>query len=172
MSADMRSSWLVQRLEPPASFGQLGDNPFSFGGGRKNGGLSDEAMRLIRNVWSFDYMGAAEFEFGAVPKALSRIAQSDSLAAYEFVIDGTSVYVLCPGEWGDEVRDRIEGWAAGNNDRLKEGTRLRDALRPDSPYRTEICGWLELDNGFMFFTDRTMWEGACSLFGVKCEATS
>ena len=43
----------------------------------RNGGLSSEAMDLIRGIWAFDYMGAAEFEFGAVPKALQKIAASD-----------------------------------------------------------------------------------------------
>ena len=41
----------------------------------RNGGLSNEAMDLIRGIWSFDYMGASEFEWGAIPKALGEIAK-------------------------------------------------------------------------------------------------
>jgi hypothetical protein len=34
------------------------------------------------------------------------------------------------------------------------------------------CGWLELNNGFMFFTDRTMWEQTSNLFGIEAVVTS
>lgn len=86
---DLDRSWLVQRLRKPPKrehpiFGK--DNPFSFGGGLQNGGLSGEAMDLLREVWSFDYMGAAEFEWGAVPEALSRLAKAKQLNGSEFDI--------------------------------------------------------------------------------------
>lgn len=186
----MQDSWLVQRLNKPhAPLGQIKDNPFNFGGGLQNGGLRSEAMDLLRGIFSFDYMGAAEFEWGAVPKALNEIANADSLKAYEFGIPFTkvekswrsedehptgtaSIYVLCPGEWGDEVQDRITAWAAKDGDyesgvRLKERTRLAASLRGDEFAGT--CGWLELDNGFLFFTDRQMWEQTCALFGIDVD---
>jgi hypothetical protein len=177
----MERSWLVQRLRRPWP-GER-DNPFSFGGGLKNGGLSDEAMGLLRGIFSFDYMGAAEFEFGAVPEALQRIARAD-LAVFSFAVpladvpahwrDKSSekpageatVYVLCPADNSDEVRERIEGWARTHLADLKEQTRFASALRPFNEWDSEVCGWLELDNGFMFFTDRDMWQQTCELFGV------
>lgn len=186
----MHRSWLIQRLEKPRNWGTTPfvDNPFSFGGGMKNGGLSDEAMGLIRDIWSFDYMGAAEFEFGAVPKALQTIAAAD-LTAFAIAIplaevpanwrDKTKekpegvcfIYVLCPQEWQDEVEQRIRELAAENY-RLKERTGLAAALRPVEDYDREKCGWLELDNGFLFFTDKEMWEKTCALFGVKAQAAA
>jgi len=67
----MRSIWLIQRLKKPyQSNGQglekLGfkDNPFAFGVGLLNGGISPEAMDLTREIWRYDYMGSAEFEWG------------------------------------------------------------------------------------------------------------
>jgi hypothetical protein len=79
------SSYLIQRLEEPwGGMAQFKDNPFSFGGGLRNGGLSQEAMDLIRGIWSFDYMGSAEFEFGAVPEALNAIANCTTLEAFSF----------------------------------------------------------------------------------------
>ena len=87
--ASLKESWLIQRLERPRTFkvqGKAVDNPFSFGGGYKNGGLTDEAMDLIRPIMSFDYMGAAEFEFGAVPETLSKIARQDDLVAWSFSV--------------------------------------------------------------------------------------
>lgn len=186
----MKRSWLVQRLDPPAAgfFAQLGkDNPFAFGGGLKNGGLADKAMDLLRGIFSFDYMGAAEFEFGAVPEALDGLAKAKKLAAFDFTFPlakvakpwtarkkaaapsgDATVYVICrPGD-ESEVTARIKGWAGGGyGDGLKEGTRLAAVLRPADDYTPRTCGWLELDNGFFFFTDRTMWEQTAALFSVK-----
>ena len=184
------SSWLVQRLEKPRNWGGTPfiDNPFSFGGGLKNGGLSDQAMGLIRDIWSFDYMGAAEFEFGAVPKALEHIAEA-TLEAWTTDIplsevpanwrDKTktkptghaTIYVLGPYEWKSQITERIREFATENYS-LKEHTGLAAALRPVEDYDREKCGWLELDNGFLFFTDKEMWEKASTLFGVATEAVA
>lgn len=196
----LTTSWLVQRLEKPfiregESIFAGKDNPFAFGGGYKNGGLSDEAMALTRDLWRYDYMGAAEFEFGEVPKTLGRIASMKprNMKAFYFdillskvpepwVSKGTPpparppkgakgrVYAFCTTEDADEVTERIYRWATENyNGDLKESTYLSQAMRPTpgDAYTRTTCGWLELDNGFMFFTDQTMWYGACHLFGIK-----
>jgi hypothetical protein len=183
------SSWLVQRLEPkhPGILGEM--NPFSFGGGLLNGGLSKEAIKLL--PFSFDYMGAAEFEWGAVPKSLQVIAKvaEDGLLAgwslqiplskvpapWSFKVDkpppsvagqkGT-VYVLAPEAWKDECETRIVGWARRKGPRTKEAVMLADALRPGE-YPTRVCGWLELDNNWMFFTNKEMYEATAHIFGVK-----
>lgn len=186
---EMKRSWLVQRLQAPRiKHGILGggDNPFAFGGGLRNGGLSDEAMGMLREIFAFDYMGAAEFEFGAVPMALQRIAEDHKgYQAHEFEIPlkkikqgyyeekpgeregpDPKVYVICHKDHRDEVQKRILDWATSRED-LKEITRLASALVPQDDYDRENQGWLELDNGFFFFTDKTMFEKTAELFGVK-----
>lgn len=65
-----KQPYLIQRIEPPITF----INPFSFGGGLRNGGLLPEAMSLLKGIFSFDYMGSAEFEYGAIPNSLDHIA--------------------------------------------------------------------------------------------------
>lgn len=185
----MDQTYLIQRLEKPRNLGQFKDNPFSFGGGYKNGGLSDDAMDLIRPIFSFDYMGSAEFEFGAVPEALNKVANSANagdLRGFRFVLplsqveknwrdksddipEGTAeIYVLCPNDMVRDVQAVITTLATDErNYRLKESARLAAALRPVTEYDTDVCGWLELDNGFFFFTDKEMWEQTCKLFGVN-----
>lgn len=203
-------SWLVQRLQKPPSGGFLGlakDNPFSFGGVR-NGGLKPEAMELLRDLWSFDYMGAAEFEFGAVPKALAEIYRRDNNVAWTLDIalsqvtkpwiptgwslpdlargaTGT-IYVISPEEWHDDIVDRLKVWATdrvpkdkkAGDYRLKEAPHLAAALRPATPpaddkyHSRPAVGWLELDNGFLFFTDQEMANNAAQLFGVDTKPTS
>jgi len=184
-----RESYLIQRLESPYGGSLLGkDNPFSFGGGLRNGGLSDDAMDLLRDVFSFDYMGAAEFEFGAVPKALSALANKateGSLVAFDFDIllskvrkpwdeeanppaprAKATIYVICPAGWTVAVEERIKALAGNKPPRTKEAVNLHSVLRPGR-YEYRVRGWLELDNGFMFFTDRPMWEATATLFGIE-----
>jgi hypothetical protein len=163
--------------------GVFKDNPFAFGGGLRNGGLTDEAMDLLRGVFSFDYMGAAEFEFGAVPKALQGLADAD-LAAFVIAIplrdagrpwgnkdevpeDATaSFYVICRRDEANDVSARIRELVAGGV-RLKESTHIDRALFPKEEWDQDTRGWLELDNGFLFFVDKEMWEGAAALFGLE-----
>ncbi len=198
MTADRESlfasetSWLVQRLQKPLQSAHpvLGkDNPFAFGGGLRNGGIPQAGMDLLREIWRFDYMGAAEFEFGAVPEALSRLAKAD-LCHFAFDIplrevaanwrdksketpEGeATIYVICPSGWKQEVERRIRGWAADDYPKerefqLKESTRLASSLRPVEDWDRDICGWLEIDNGFLFFSDEEMWGRASALFGLE-----
>lgn len=164
----MKNSFLIQRLKKPFNgFGQLKDNPFSFGGGLLNGGLSDEAMDLMRDLWSFDYMGAAEFEWGAVPKAFQKMA-GHRLITSCIHVDDRAVFILADVNHMEEAMGRVRAMAAGTYDgHTKERIGLREAIHPRAERGERVCGWLELDNGFMFFTDQDMFDGACRLFGVE-----
>jgi len=188
MAKMVADSYLIQRLKEPWG-GALGlkGNPFSFGGGLRNGGLSDEAMDLIGGIFSFDYMGSAEFEFGAVPEALQKIAKSAeagglvgfSLSIPLKVVPGSwddpdkdkkltgeePVYVLCPSAWREDVCERIYEIARGKGHQ-KESPHFTRALRPFREWDADTHGWLELSNGFFFFLDKEMWEKTCNLFGV------
>jgi hypothetical protein len=185
---DLEQSWLIQRLNAPRDHGAFKDNPFSFGGGYKNGGLTEEAMSLIRSIWSFDYMGSAEFEWGSVPATLHKIAERASkgeMQAGTFTIPLAEVkpkwgdkripaadevgiiYVLAPAKWYEEIAERIREIARkGYEFSLKGDSRLNNALRPVDEW-DDTKGWLELDNGFAFFVDEEMWRKTCTLFGVE-----
>lgn len=186
-NAALRETYLVQRLERP--WGEAA-NPFSFGGGLRNGGLQKEAMALLKGIFTFDYMGSAEFEFGAVPKALTaiyKVAVEGGLMSGTVLLTEASVakvttwdrsrrqlplkadpivYFICPSAWEGEIVHRIIALAGGKG-RLKEGTRLANVLRPDPAHEDRVAGWLELDNGWFFFTDREMFEKVAALFEVK-----
>lgn len=185
----MERTWLIQRLQKPrVTQGKLDvlAQAFCFGGG--GGRLSKEAWQMLSPVFSFDYMGAAEFEFGAVPKALSHmVEQRAEYESCEFTVprskiakpyrrtpynskkevplraDDPTIYVYCRKEDREEVQTRIIA-VAGGNYRLKESSRLDNALDPINDFDAQTVGWLELDNGFAFFTDKAMWEQFCGLF--------
>ena len=170
--------------------GKVMDNPFSFGGGLVNGGLSSEAMKLLRNIFSFDYMGSAEFEFGAVPEALQKIAKNNQqYVAFEIpnvtykyktwkksnpVLTGKRpVYVICFDTDKVEVEQRIrikakhEYGTKDENFNTKERVMLDRALANGEG--NDVFGWLELDNGYFFFIDKQMYEGVAKLFGIKIQ---
>lgn len=189
-----RVPYLVQRLKEPhdVSFGgKRIDEVFGFGGG--GSGLSKEAWALLKPCFEFDYMGAAEFEFGALPKSLSKlvadIKNGTKLDAFSFVIqakdikdnwhrigaalrkeklptkkDGT-IYVICRADDRAFVEDVILCDATGELG-VKEGTHLCLALDPISEYDSRTCGWYALDGEFFYFTSKPMWERTCVLFGL------
>lgn len=174
MNKNMEKSRLIQRLKEPVGY----DNPFVFGGGLKSGGIGKENMDILMQVFSFDYMGAAEFEFGAVPKAFDKVIENasdyvkGSLTAHWKTLQWKTgnhlegddeVYFLCHKDQVQEVKKRIGGWAMGNNLSChpKEGVRLDSSF--DDKY---FHGWFELNNGFFFFTNKTMWENTCKLFEI------
>ena len=172
----MEKIWLVQRLKRPFKDGDA--NPFAFGIGGKSGGLTDETLKLVSKIFRFDYMGSAEFEWGAIPKALQRIWDDITKEAFEIIVKtkegktGT-VYVICGEAIAKDVTDWIQRKAYDNYDKLyrtKEGVRLQDAINnpgkeDDKPFG--VCGWLELDNGFFFFTDKEMFENTKKFFGME-----
>ena len=149
----MKRTYLIQRLCQPKNF----DNPFSFGGGYINGGLSKEAMDILRPIFSFDYMGSAEFEFGALPKALQIISDRKNVSGE---ING--VHYICSNEQVEYVEKTIkqlieDEYRLG----LRESCRLSNVLNGTNG---NIGGWIELNNGFMFFTDETMFNKTKELF--------
>lgn len=171
----MKPSYLIQRLNKPSTGGPLGpDNPFSFGGGLKNGGMSDEAMQYLRNIFSFDYMGATEFEWGVVPDAFQQIAKNlDLYVTVEIEASSKSgnskaVYIICPKTDIDEVVSRIKAFAyeeyGKSTPHTKEMVGLQGAI--DQKKYSVALGWLELDNGFMFFIEKEMFSKTAELFGI------
>jgi hypothetical protein len=186
MEKEMYSTYLIQRLMKPypkakgekETMIQALGNAFAFGGGLKNGGIPTEGMKILREVFRFDYMGSAEFEFGAVPKALAKIV--DERKKYVFGILDIIVFperavpnirkvsYLCHKDHEAEVITRIKQLATDEykHFRLKERCNLKPSLE-GREYDKEICGWLELDNAFMFFTDRVMFEKTAKMFGIE-----
>ena len=96
--------------------------------------------------------------------------QADWRAREEAPADGSAeVFYLCRKEQRDGVEDRIRELAAKDYT-LKEATRFPSTLRPQTQYDGDTVGWLELNNGFMFFTDCEMWDSTCAIFGVEVTA--
>lgn len=181
--------WLIQRLQkamelPEGHLLHGKDNPFTFGGGLRSGGFSKEAMDMFRPIFSFDYMGSAEFEWGAVPKAFQSILLSiEDFAPVTFDIAAKEIHFSKWDERGYKRPEKgakkavylyakkehlvpaeafIRSLAGKAEPELKESAGFRSAiLEPNDDkedWRSEIKGWLDLDNCLMFFIDKEMFE--------------
>jgi len=157
-------------------------NAFSFGGGYKNGGISDEGMEVIRKLFRFDYMGSAEFEWGAVPKAMEKIV--DNRKDFElWTVDVVSnmdvsatIYVIANPDWKEEINKNLKAFAkrSKNMPRTKVAVNLdiginkRYSWNPDYEIAEHMLpiGWLELDNGYFFFTDENIAMNTALTFGI------
>lgn len=184
-------TWLVQRLHAPRKkMGHPLDNAHRvFGGG--NYGISEKLWEALDPIFIVDYMGAAEYEFGTVPTTLKRMYESRAeFTAFSFqltnkevkrndarryrkdplprVNKARTVYVLCPKNFVEGVTAVIREDAQGNL-RLKERSHFSEALDPVSDYDQRCLGWFELDNGFFYFIDETMWKKTCELLEVQPE---
>lgn len=169
MNNHFHNSYLIQRLCKPMNHEILAET-FAFGGGLKNGGLSEDAMKLLRPIFSFDYMGSAEFEFGAIPETFRRIATHiKEYSTWEININKKPVYVIGASKFKGNIDETINK-VSKNKIHLKEYAGLDHALDLDKYSKNRECryiGWLELDNGFMFFIDKTTFEQTAELFGLK-----
>jgi len=177
----MKRSWLIQRMQKPT--GNV--NPFSFGGG--GSGFAKEVADQLDEVCNWDYMGAAEYEFGSTAKAFNRmiLAKKELKAgafkvAYKFdrrawgdepakLFEGEGkVFFLCPKKEVDEIQTRISKWAKDYKyEDTRDNVNLDEALAGEGSEYSKCCGWFDIDNDFMFFTDEKMWRNFCDGLSVK-----
>lgn len=173
------SSWLLQRLKKP--YTKEAKTPIEAMAkyGLSATGLSHKAREILSEVCIFDYMGSAAYEFGAIPKTLRKMA-GEKLVRAQFPVpyyykhwrdknpsEGfRTVYTICKQEDFQEVTNRILKFAVGDPSmRCKEMHEV-DASLAEHEYSKDVHGWLELDNGYMFFKSATMWFDFCKLFDV------
>lgn len=187
-----KASYLVQRLKKPFKQKQEEKsimahlaNAFSFGGGLPNGGLTKEAMSMLNKIWRYDYMGSAEFEWGAVPESLSAMyelrkakelikgsvtvkAKYHHFSDRKTIAKEQEVFYVCVKYMENDVKHQIEVFAdeIKHDFRTKERVSLASSIcREDN--NGDVVGWHDIDNHFVFFIDKEMYDGFCDLFKLK-----
>lgn len=162
----MKKPYLVQRLLKPVNY----ENPFAFGGGKINGGINKEAMKIISKVMSFDYMGSAEFEWGAVPKALDVLNSAEKLSTFTLHDDKKVdiIWGICLPKDEEEVIKWVADALVGIHGHMKERLGFKEALAKEKYARA--VGWLRIEDDnycespFMFFIDKEMFDNVLQLF--------
>lgn len=197
----MKNSRFIQRFGQPNNQRMKIDQ--AFGGAALQ--LKQEAWDILYDILTIEHMGAAEFEFGALPKTLNQMCHVE-LIKFSFLIkakriqpnwnrqskarkerhayiaqckrEGVKpkrakpiiaaadriVYVICPAALKTPVEERILDLAANKCNDLKRDTGFTYALDPVDERDKRTCGWLDLDNNFMFFTDNEMWGKMWAMF--------
>ena len=165
--------YMLQRLSVPhIRNGKVFINPFSFGGGYKNGGLSDEAMGFLSPLFRFDYMGRAEFEMGILPKCLGQIA---ALAVDGQMVSGEqkvssdgkngALYFYCPIDIRDDVIKIVKNLACARPSfRLKESAFVHEALYSEDARWQELIGWIDVENNYLFFKNKEIRDKTKDMF--------
>jgi hypothetical protein len=111
----------------------------------------------LDSLISYDYMGASEFEFGALPASLHRITASWK----DFIwfpieeikdADGQCLYVLCKKSMKEEVIETIKVFASQEGNHTKERVGLNDYIqcRTDSALRNDF--WWDVSSDEHFFS--------------------
>lgn len=99
-----------------------------------------------------DYMGSAEFEFGALLKSLKKMCkEADLFEVYPTGfcrIDKLGLFIICKSVDKDTVMGYIEKLTL-NMYRLKEISYLPEALVPERDYQ-RFDFWWDIDNQYMF----------------------
>jgi len=199
------SSYLVQRLQKPSLWdeGQRVDLENMLKEKRTLTELYKGWSSLLKPLFQFDYMGSAEFEFGALPNFFKNLhVDASKFALYEKEVEFSYrefsslfpgvvytgkkiVYAITRPEWQQETYRRISIFANDQHPeriRTKECVWLADAMSSDKVLEAHaklktksrpLCvhdkyiGWIELDNGFMFFLDKDVAVKFSAIFGIK-----
>jgi hypothetical protein len=182
--------WLLQVLtEAPQTDWDKGLDKMSFGGG--GSGLTKDAWAIVNKLFGFEYMGSAEFEFGALPKALHALSKAE-LDTSEVIIEArhierddwtrtglakkkevppypgdTTVYVLSQKGQLDDIKKILKGVADGSH-RCKDYHRGKYIFDPIKPEGRRYIGWLNVqpEEAFIALTDKTTFERVCAVFGM------
>ncbi len=176
----MRETKLIQRLKDPALDADGKPlwktcNLFTFGASG-TGGFSKEALELLADKWKFDYMGSAHFEWGEVPRALHTIANYIADGKFEtgFISYGKglgdNLFYICEKELKTEVEQIMNQIYKNEKDlNLYEPAYLRQRCDGEK-FAQRFQGWIELDNGFIFFKSAEMYAKTALMFQIPEKA--
>ena len=165
----MEQTFLVQRLNMPSEQGKRNPYDKPFGAGHRYGGIGEDAYKSLTGIFSFAYMGNGAFEYGAVQRSFFEIheyAKAGKLATGTVKLKKGDIHYLCNKGMENGVRDVIKALARSEWGRIKtsEFVGLKSTLEKTERTKYDAVGWLELDNHFMFFVDREMFEKTAALF--------
>jgi len=105
----------------------------------------------IDSILSFDYMGSSEFEFGALPKSLTRIRENIiSYVYFDFVINQKVITVLCKESVKQEIDDYLINLSRRIY-RLKEFSAFDDYIKGDGYFKDKFDLWWDIENDLMFW---------------------
>jgi len=114
----------------------------------------NECKNGIDSILSFDYMGSAEFEFGALPNSLKVLRQHiDIYVIHHCKIFDKKITIFCKKEEIKKVKEAVEGLAQSKY-YLKEYCDFEYWVGIRNNTLNLTCRndfWWDIDNHFMFW---------------------
>ena len=102
-------------------------------------------------VFRCEYMGFAEFEYGAIPKSLRRMRDASNVLTV-LPIDGQNVYFV-HAEGIDPIDDFLEWFTDPGGPRSKDETYFPDVLAGTQPEWVGTRAWWSLTDDVMWTLD-------------------
>lgn len=116
---------------------------------------ADKSIAGFDSVCRCDYMGSAEFEFGALPASLRRaVTRRYTARPSGLKKDGVDLMLAC---YSDEQRRNVEAFLpkmATRSVRLHEPLYLQEVLSDEGGYSRDICMWWDIDNDWFLCLNR------------------
>lgn len=103
----------------------------------------------IDSILKFDYMGSSEFEWGALPKSLSRIREKDQYTYLDIPVKDKVISVYCKESQKSEVREYLNKLAE-NVFHLQEYSDFDTYINP-SNLKSRTDFWWDINNDLMFW---------------------
>ena len=140
----MRKNNLQRLLLPP---GHL------FGGVGVLSGIPKKLQDYILSFCNFDYMGATEYELGAITKSMDYIFKhkEDYIFIEKEVCGKIFIFLVEVSKYVEYSNILISSWMQTNYDGHGEYSGLKD-LYDGIPFTTKgLVGWLDIDDNAFFF---------------------
>lgn len=130
MKTELSTPYLIQRAK-------FKDNPNRVG---------------IDGILEFDYMGSAEFEWGALPKSLKRIREigGEYEVAELTLSNGKIVQAFRLSAVAEEINEFILG-LANNKYHLKEFSDFDTWISDNPRWQNQTDFWWDIENDYMFW---------------------
>ena len=120
--------------------------------------FTESTHQGIASILSFDYMGSAEFEWGALPKSLKRIREN--LEQYVYVdihIKNKVITVLCKESQQFDMKLYLLKLSKGEP-RLKEFSAFDSYINDKGYYKDRFDFWWDIGNHLMFWKKNPVFE--------------
>lgn len=139
------------------------------------------ARKGVDQFFEMDYMGAAEFEWGALPESLKEMSSLDNLKPVRIQVDAEiqnrrtgywekispEFWYVGPDHLLTTAREFITDQLTLNENRLKEPTFIKQIYTDPGSYYEKFAGWWCVDKGLPFAFFRTQQDAKNWCKGLK-----
>lgn len=117
-----------------------------------------EDKKGIDSILSFDYMGSAEFEWGALPKSLDRIRKEINDYIYlDVSVQDKVISVCCKNSEKTNIKTYLEQ-LADNTHHLKEFSAFNSYIKDDGYFKDRFDFWWDILNDVFFWKKNQNFE--------------